>query len=254
MDMLSDPQFWLGLGQITLINIVLSGDNAIVIALAVRSLPPHQQQRAVVYGAGAMIVTRIALTILAGEMLKWPYLKIIGAILLFRIAIKLLVPEEGDKKVESSDNLMKAIKTILIADLVMSLDNVIGVAAAAKGNTTLLIIGLAISIPLVIFGATLLMKVMERWPVIITIGAGLLGWVAGEMLMTDPFWAKAIQTNMPWAHINLFGWEVSWAQILSAILVVVIGKHLAKNAGAHAEADHKIVDLAAGDAANQIKK
>ena len=171
MEMLSDPLFWTALGQITLINIVLSGDNAVVIALAARSLPAHQQKQAVMWGAGAAVIMRIILTIIAVELLRWPYLKIIGAVLLFWIAIKLLVPEEDDENVESSDNLMKAIKTILIADLVMSLDNVIGVAAAAKGNTTLLIIGLAISIPLVIFGATLLMKLMERWPIIITIGA-----------------------------------------------------------------------------------
>ncbi|MEQ1776758.1 MAG: TerC family protein [Burkholderiales bacterium] len=254
MEMLSDPLFWAALGQITLINIVLSGDNAVVIALAARSLPAHQQKQAIMWGAGAAVVMRIILTIIAVELLKWPYLKIIGAVLLFWIAIKLLVPEHDDENVESSDNLMKAIKTILIADLVMSLDNVIGVAAAAKGNTTLLIIGLAISIPLVIFGATLLMKVMERWPIIITIGAGLLGWVAGEMLMTDPFWAAWIQANLPWAHINIFGWEVSWAQIVGAILVVVVGKHLAKQAEAKAEIEHKVVDLAAGDQQNQSSK
>lgn len=254
MEMLSDPLFWTGLGQITLINIVLSGDNAVVIALAARSLPAHQQKQAVMWGAGAAVVMRIVLTIIAVELLKWPYLKIIGAILLFWIAIKLLVPEHDDENVESSDNLMKAIKTILIADLVMSLDNVIGVAAAAKGNMTLLILGLAISIPLVIFGATILMKVMERWPIIITIGAGLLGWVAGEMLVTDPVWAEWIKTNLPWMHIHIFGWEVSWPQILGAILVIVVGKQLAKKAEAQAETEHKIVDLAAGDTANQVRK
>jgi YjbE family integral membrane protein len=254
MEMLTDPLFWTGLGQITLINIVLSGDNAVVIALAARSLPAHQQKQAVMWGAGAAVVMRILLTIIAVELLKWPYLKIIGAILLFWIAIKLLVPEHDDENVESSDNLMKAIKTILIADLVMSLDNVIGVAAAAKGNLTLLILGLAISIPLVIFGATILMKVMERWPIIITIGAGLLGWVAGEMLMTDPVWAEWIKTNLPWAHIHIFGWEVSWAQIIGAAAVVIVGKHLAKKAEAHAETEHKIVDLAAGDQHNQSSK
>src|SRR5689334_9278029 len=155
MEMLSDPLFWAGLGSITLINIVLSGDNAVVIALAARSLPEHQRGKAVMWGAGAAVVMRIILTIIAVEMLKWPYLKIIGALLLFWIAVKLLVPEDGEEDIESSDNLMKAIKTILIADLVMSLDNVIGVAAAAKGNMVLLVLGLAISIPIVIFGATL---------------------------------------------------------------------------------------------------
>ena len=174
MEFLNEIQttvFWIGLWQIILVNIVLSGDNAVVIALAARSLPAHQQKKAIMWGAGAAVGMRIVLTIIAVEMLKWPWLKLIGAVLLLWIAVKLLIPEEGGDDVESSDNLWAAIKTILIADLVMSLDNVIGVAAAAKGSITLLILGLAISIPLVIFGATMLMKLMHRFPVIITIGA-----------------------------------------------------------------------------------
>lgn len=250
MEMLNDPLFWAGLGQITLINIVLSGDNAVVIALAARSLPAHQQKQAVMWGAGAAVVMRIILTIIAVELLKWPFLKIIGAILLFWIAVKLLIPEHDDENVESSDNLMKAIKTILIADLVMSLDNVIGVAAAAKGNLTLLILGLAISIPLVIFGATILMKVMEKWPVIITIGAGLLGWVAGEMLMTDPFWVAWINANLSWLHVQIGKLEFSWVQVAGAAFVVLLGKHLAKRVEAQAEVGHKMVDLAVGEQQN----
>src|SRR5262252_7035231 len=184
---LQSAAFWIGLWQIILVNIVLSGDNAVVIALAARSLPVHQQNKAILWGAGAAVVMRIILTIIALEMLKWPWLKLIGAVLLLWIAVKLLVPEDDEKAdVASSSNLWTAIKTILIADLVMSLDNVIGVAAAAKGSISLLIIGLALSIPLVVFGATILMKLMQRFPVIIVIGAGLLGWVAGEMAATDP--------------------------------------------------------------------
>ncbi len=254
MEMLSDPLFWAGLGSITLINIVLSGDNAVVIALAARSLPDHQRGKAVMWGAGAAVVMRIILTIIAVEMLKWPFLKIIGAILLFWIAVKLLVPEDDEENIESSDNLMKAIKTILIADLVMSLDNVIGVAAAAKGNMVLLILGLAISIPIVIFGATMLMKLMEKWPMIITIGAGLLGWVAGEMLVSDPAWANWITTTFPWLHVHLGKIEFSWVQVVGAAFVVLLGKHLAKKVGAHAESEHKIIDLAAGDQKNQPNK
>lgn len=216
MEMLTNSFFWLTLGEIILINIVLSGDNAVVIALAARSLPAHQQKQAVFWGAGAAVVMRILLTIIAVELLRWPYLKIIGAILLFWIAVKLLVPEDEDDHIESSDNLFKAIKTILIADLVMSLDNVIGVAAAAKGNTALLVIGLAISIPLVIFGATMLMRLMERWPVIITIGAGLLGWVAGEMLVTDPAIADWVNTNAHWLH--------TVAPAFGAAVVIALGK------------------------------
>lgn len=216
MEMLTSSFFWLTLGQIILINIVLSGDNAVVIALAARSLPADQQKQAVFWGAGAAVVMRILLTIIAVELLRWPFLKIIGAFLLLWIAVKLLVPEDEDDNVEGSDNLFKAIKTILIADLVMSLDNVIGVAAAAKGNTTLLVIGLAISIPLVIFGATMLMRLMERWPVIITIGAGLLGWVSGEMLVTDPAIAEWVNTNAHWLH--------TVAPAFGAVAVIALGK------------------------------
>ena len=254
MEMLSDPLFWAGLGSITLINIVLSGDNAVVIALAARSLPAHQRGKAVMWGAGAAVIMRIILTVIAVEMLKWPFLKIIGAILLFWIAVKLLVPEDGEENIEGSDNLMKAIKTILIADLVMSLDNVIGVAAAAKGNLTLLVLGLAISIPIVIFGATMLMKLMEKWPVIITIGAGLLGWVAGEMLVTDPAWANWLSTTLPWLHVHFGKIDFSWVQVAGAAFVILAGKYLAKKAEAQAEAEHKIVDLAASDEHNKSSK
>ena len=233
-EFLLDHQFWVGLGQIILINIVLSGDNAVVIALAARSLPPRQQKLAVLWGAGAAVVMRIILTVVAVELLRYPYLKIVGALLLFWIAVKLLMPEDGDDgDVESSDNLWSAIKTILIADLVMSLDNVIAVAAAAKGSLLLLVLGLAISIPLVIFGATLLMKLMDRWPIIITIGAGLLGWVAGEMLVTDPLVKDWVDTSAAYLH---------WlSPATGVVLVVVAGKWLAARAEA---ARREVVDLA----------
>jgi YjbE family integral membrane protein len=186
MEELASQAFWIGLAKIIGVNIVLSGDNAVVIALAARSLPPRQQKLAILYGAGAAVVLRIILTIFAVALLALPWLKIIGGLLLFWIGIKLLVPEDGDDNINASDHLLTAIKTILIADLVMSLDNVIAVAAAAGGSMTLLVLGLAISIPLVVFGATLLVTLMERYPVIITVGAALIGMVAGEMLVTDP--------------------------------------------------------------------
>jgi YjbE family integral membrane protein len=232
-------QFWIGLMTIIWVNIILSGDNAVVIALAARSLPERQQKQAVMWGAGAAVVMRIILTIVAVELLKFPYLKLIGGALLLWIAVKLLVPEDdaGDG-IESSSNLFAAIKTILIADLVMSLDNVIGVAAAAKGSITLLILGLLISIPLVIFGATMLMKLMERWPVIITIGAAILGWVAGEMAVTDPILAEWVNTNAAWLH---------WiGPISGAVLVVIVGKAIA----ARARKEHKTVVDLAGDKPN----
>jgi len=236
MEILNEMQttvFWVGLWQIILVNIVLSGDNAVVIALAARSLPPHQQSKAVMWGAGAAVAMRIVLTIIAVELLRWPWLKLIGAVLLLWIAVKLLLPEEGGSEgVDSSDNLWAAIKTILIADLVMSLDNVIAVAAAAKGSITLLVLGLAISIPLVIFGATMLMKLMDRWPIIITIGAALLGWVAGDMAVTDPVVKDWVDANAAWLH-----WA---APVAGAVFVVAAGKWLA----ARAEAGHKeVVDL-----------
>ena len=239
MEFLNELQttaFWVGLWQIILVNIVLSGDNAVVIALAARSLPPKQQKQAVFWGAGAAVVMRIILTVVAVELLRWPWLKLIGAALLLWIAVKLLLPEDGDDgDVESSDNLWAAIKTILIADLVMSLDNVIAVAAAAKGSLVLLVLGLAISIPLVVFGATMLMKVMDRFPIIITIGAALLGWVAGDMAATDPVLKDWVDANAAWLH-----WG---APVAGAIFVVAAGKWLA----ARAEAARKeVVDLGDG--------
>lgn len=186
LEQFATQVFWIGLLKIIGVNIILSGDNAVVIALAARSLPARQQKMAVLWGSGAAVVMRIILTIFAVALLTLPWLKLVGSLLLFWIGVKLLIPEDDDQNIDASDNMISAIKTILIADLVMSIDNVIAVAAAAQGSMTLLILGLAISIPLVIFGSTLLLHLMERWPVIITVGGGLLGFVAGEMLVTDP--------------------------------------------------------------------
>jgi YjbE family integral membrane protein len=246
IEYLSNPVFWIGLGQIIIVNILLSGDNAVVIALAARSLPAHQQKQAIIWGSVAAIIMRVILTIVAVEMLKMPYLKIIGGLLLFWIAIQLLVPEDdGGDGIESSSNVLIAIRTILIADLVMSLDNVIGVAAAAKGDNVLVILGLAISIPLIIFGSTVILKLMDHYPVIITGGAALLGWVAGEMLITDPILVAWIAANIPWMeiHLPLVG-GISWAQILGAAIVIAAGKMLAARA---VPAEAKVVDLAADE-------
>ncbi|HEX9181077.1 MAG TPA: TerC family protein [Burkholderiales bacterium] len=233
------PQFWVALLQIIGVNIVLSGDNAVVIALAARSLPPHQQKKAVMWGSGAAVVMRIILTVVAVEMLKLPYLKLVGAALLLWIGVQLLLPEDdGEGNMEGSANLATAIRTILIADLVMSLDNVIAVAAAAKGSLLLLIIGLAVSIPLVIFGSTLLLRVMERFPVIVTIGAGLLGWVSGEMAITDPLVKEWIEANAHWMHTVV--------PAAGAVLVIAVGKWLAARAEAEEEAV-PVVDLAEAD-------
>jgi len=223
MEVFGDPQFWTGLGQIILINIVLSGDNAVVIALAARSLPPPQQKQAILWGSGAAVVMRIILTIVAVELLRLPFLKIVGGLLLLWIAVQLMLPEEeGEGHASATVGFWAAMRTILIADLVMSLDNVIAVAAAAKGSLTLLVLGLAISIPLVIFGSTLLLKVMERYPIIIKIGAALLGWVAGEMFVTDPLvkaWVDQAAAMLHWA-----------GPAAGAVLVVMTGTLLVRQA------------------------
>jgi YjbE family integral membrane protein len=247
MEELATQAFWIGLAKIIGVNIVLSGDNAVVIALAARSLPPKQRSQAILWGAGAAVVLRIILTIFAVALLTLPWLKIVGSLLLFWIGIKLLVPEEDGADINASEHLMTAIKTILIADLVMSLDNVIAVAAAAGGSMTLLILGLAISIPLVVFGATLLVTLMERYPVIITIGAALIGMVAGEMLVTDPValeWLKgvgSIQIDGGKPVLNGVNLELA-SGVFGAVIVVVWGLGLAKRqeAAAKMASDEKI--------------
>jgi YjbE family integral membrane protein len=231
----SSPEFWIALLQIIGVNIVLSGDNAVVIALAARSLPAAQQRRAVIWGSGAAVVMRIILTIVAVELLRLPYLKLVGAALLLWIAVQLLLPEgESDENRSAGSTMAAAIRTILIADLVMSLDNVIGVAAAAKGSTLLLIIGLAISIPLVVFASTLLLTLMSRFPIIITLGAALLGWVAGEMAISDPVVKEWVDSQAAYLHYL--------APALGALGVVLIGRWLAARADSgRDETPHAVV-------------
>lgn len=223
--------FWIPLLKIIWINIVLSGDNAVVIALAARSLPPRQQKLAVAWGSGAAVAMRIVLTLFAVALLQLAYLKLIGAVLLLWIGVQLLLPEEGEENIDGHENLLAAIKTILIADLVMSLDNVIAVAAAAGDSVTLLVLGLGISIPLVIFGSTLLMKVMERFPIIITAGGALLGFVAGEMAVSDPALRGWMGANfqlldgkpvLAGIHLEII------VGLVGATLVVLVGKLLAR--------------------------
>ena len=218
---LGSPAVWSAFGAIMLANIILSGDNAVVIAMAARSLKPEQQNKAIFWGSAAAIVMRIALTILAIQLLTLPFLKLVGAILLVYIGVTLLMhDEEGGGEGKEISSMGAAIRTILIADLVMSLDNVLALAAAAKGNLPLLIIGLIVSIPLIVFGSTLLLKVMERFPIITTIGAALLGFLAGEMLLTDP------------AVVGWFGKMSESILIIAglagAVLVVTLGKLLGR--------------------------
>ncbi|MBI3525010.1 MAG: TerC family protein [Betaproteobacteria bacterium] len=230
MEMLAGTQFWVSLAQIIGIDIILSGDNAVVIALATRSLPLLQQRKAILFGSMAAVAMRVTLAAVAVEMLTLPYLKMIGSVLLLWIGIQLLLPDDhgesqGENGKKSNGNsLPAAIRTILVADLVMSLDNVIGIAAAAKGNLVLLVMGLAISIPLIVFSSTAILKLMDRFPVIITLGAALLGYVAGEMLVTDPALAHWMESQISLLH--------QAAPIAGAVVVVLAGKALGRRAAA----------------------
>ena len=224
MEYLQSADFWIGLLKIVWINIILSGDNAVVIALAARSLPPAQQKKAVMFGSGAAVVLRIILTVVAAKLLELSFLQIVGGCLLLWIGLQLLTGEEDDEgESKGHGSMMVAIRTILIADLVMSLDNVIAVAATAQGNMVLLILGLAIIIPLVIFGSTLRIKHMERFPVIITRGAALIGWVGGETIVNDRL-LHDYAISHPWLHYV--------AAAAGAVLVVGIGKLLQSRSGA----------------------
>jgi YjbE family integral membrane protein len=241
LEELYTQAFWVGLLKIIGVNLILSGDNAVVIALAARSLPQRQQKAAVLWGSGAAVLMRIVLTIFAVALLTLPWLKLVGSLLLFWIGIKLLVPEEESEDIDAASNLWSAVKTILIADLVMSIDNVIAVAAAAQGSMTLLVLGLAISIPLVIFGSQLLLHLMERWPVIITIGGGLLGFVAGEMLVTDPAlkgWLGGIGVAFDGDKPKIGGLSLEIiCGLVGAVIVIaagtLIGKRKAMKAAVH---------------------
>jgi len=217
VSFLSSAEFWIALSKIILINIVLSGDNAVVIAMASRSLPPAQQKKAILFGSVGAIVLRVVLTFFAVYLLTLPYLKLVGAALLFWIGIGLLQQEDEEHGLEGHAGLAAAIKTIVLADLVMSLDNVVGVAAAAKGNVPLLVFGLVISIPLIIFGSTLILKLMDRFPIIIVLGAALLGWVAGEMAVSDPAIAGWVAERHTLHTV---------VPAIAALLVVAVGKWL----------------------------
>lgn len=228
MEFLSTADFWIGLVKIIWINIILSGDNAVVIALAARSLPPEQQRKAIVFGSGAAVVLRIVLTVVAAKLMELSFLQVIGGVLLLWIGYQLLADQEdGDGEHKGTGTMWAAIRTILIADLVMSLDNVIAVAATAHGNMVLLILGLAISIPLVIFGSTLIIKLMGRFPVIVTLGAALIGWVGGETIVNDNLMHGYTMAH-PWVHYA--------AAAAGVVLVVGMGKLMQARSASRKEA------------------
>lgn len=213
--------FWVALAKIMWINILLSGDNAVVIAMACRGLPSRQRLWGMILGAGVAVLMRIVFTLVIATLMTQPYLKLIGGIALFYIAVKLLVPEdEGGDGVEAVDQLWRAVRIVAIADLVMSLDNVIAIAAAAQGNVLLLVIGLGVSIPLIIAGAALIMTLLDRFPILVWAGAALLGWIVGEVIATDP----AIEHYL----VDRFGTEAAHrVELASAavglVLVLVVG-------------------------------
>jgi YjbE family integral membrane protein len=214
---LENPAFWLAALQIIWINILLSGDNAVVIAMACRTLEPKQRLWGMILGAGVAVLLRIAFTGVVTQLMELPFLKFVGGIALLWIAVKLVVPEEeGEGKVEAADNLWRAVRIVAIADIVMSLDNVIAIAAAAKGSWLLIIFGLAISVPMIIAGAALLMAILERFPILVWAGAALLGWIAGEIMIEDP----AVMNWLGAATVHRF---VYWAAAAGALFVVGVG-------------------------------
>jgi YjbE family integral membrane protein len=221
MAELLTPQFLVSVLEIILINILLSGDNAVVIALACRNLPDKLRRQGILWGVLGAIVLRIILTYFAMSLLNYPWLKLIGAVLLIWIGIKLIAGEENSEhEVKASDRLISAIWTILIADLVMSLDNVMAVTAAAKGDLPLIIFGLVISIPLVIFGSQIIMRLIDRMPLLIPAGGGLLGYIAGDLATDDPVVAPWIELNVP-----ILDWL---APFIGIAVVVVPGLWLAR--------------------------
>ena len=211
------PQFWVAAFEIIVINILLSGDNAVVIALACRNLPPKQKRWGIFWGVVGAVVLRIILTFFAVQLLTLPYLQIVGALLLLWIGIKLIAEDEGgdEHEIAASDRLFSAVKTVILADLVMSIDNVIGVAGAAKGNLYLLVFGLVVSIPLVVLGAQLIMRLVEKMPWLVVAGGGLLGYIAGEIAIEDVTVKPWVTANAPWLHYA--------APVVGVVIVVAIG-------------------------------
>ncbi|MCU0929470.1 MAG: TerC family protein [Burkholderiaceae bacterium] len=233
MDEFLTPAFWLAVGQIIMIDILLGGDNAVVIALACRRLPPRLRFKGILWGTAGAIGLRVVLIFFALTLLAIPFLKLVGAALLIWIGIKLLVPEaeDGHANIQASDKLWAAVKTIIVADLVMSVDNVIAIAGAAQGahadhQLALVIFGLLVSIPIIVWGSQLVIKLMDRFPVIIVLGGMLLGWIAGTMAVGDPVVAKpddwTWMPKLPQTDVVKYG-----AGIAGALLVLAWGKWIA---------------------------
>jgi len=248
MESFSHAPFWIALGQIIWINILLSGDNAVVIALACRSLPPRQRFWGILLGAGAAVLLRVFFTIVIAQIMAAPYLKLVGGLLLLWIAVKLVMPSEehSEGSVKSGDTLLRAVWLVTVADIVMSLDNVIAIAAAAESaaaridiaqaltiKTVLIVFGLATSVPLIIAGSALLMKLLERYPILVWAGAALLGWVAGEIIVKDAAMVGYLGAEFV-EKIHL------WSAAAGAVFVVALGYVLVKLRRPEAEEEAEV--------------
>jgi YjbE family integral membrane protein len=266
---MQQPAFWVAVGKIIWINVLLSGDNALVIALACRGLQPRQRLWGMILGAGVAVILRILFTGIVVTLMELPYLKLVGGLALVVIAAKLLVPDEEDEEgVQSASHLWAAVQIVVVADIVMSLDNVIAVAAAANGSVPLLILGLAISIPLIVAGAALIMALLNRLPILVWAGAALLGWIAGDVIATDPavhpqlqvVFAGPVGTKLD-ALLAMFGMAPRFASggnggevvcaVLGVVVVLIVGstwrKRRPRNTGHSAQP-------AAGEAVQPIDR
>jgi YjbE family integral membrane protein len=225
MEMFSDGAFWAAAGQIVIIDILLGGDNAILIALACRNLPAEQRKWGIIWGTAGAIILRVILIVFALSLLTVPFIKLVGGILLLWIGVKLLTDEGDHGEVAGKASMWGAVQTIIIADLVMSVDNVLGIAGAAQGanpahQTFLVIFGLLVSVPIIVWGSKFVITLMEKFPLIITAGAALLGWLAGGMIVTDPAVAAWFKANIANAEII--------AGVMGALFVVALGLFLVK--------------------------
>ena len=218
---MGSAEFWVALVKIMWINILLSGDNALVIAMACRGLPHKQRMWGMILGAAVAVLLRIVFTGIVVELMMLPYLKLMGGLALFYIAAKLVVPDDPDKdEIEAVQHLWRAVRIVAVADVIMSLDNVIAIAAAAQGSVGLLIFGLGISIPLIVAGAALIMSLLDRFPILVWGGAALLGWIVGEVCATDPIVAGYLTVTFGAATADRV--EIA-SSLAGAILVLVVG-------------------------------
>ncbi|BAL22814.1 TerC family protein [Azoarcus sp. KH32C] len=234
LETMMSGAFWVSVAQIIAIDILLGGDNAVVIALACRKLPDHQRNKGIAWGVVGAIALRVAMIFFALQLLALPFLKIVGGLLLLWIGVKLMQPEDDDGhgSIEGSTNLLGAIRTIVVADAVMSLDNVIAVAGAAKGDLMLVIFGIVVSIPIIVWGSKVVLKLMDRFPVVITFGAALLGWIAGGMLVGDAALEDIVDDAPGWLHYA--------TSVVGALVVVAVGAWIARRQAEEAP----LVDLA----------